>query len=479
MLSRKGEAARILRLMHAADFLGRYLPEFGHLTCLVQHEYFHRYTADEHTLVCLEKLDALRQTEDPKLQPYRNLFEKIADPYVLYLALLLHDTGKGVGARPHSEASALFAQGVAVRLQLSPEQRRSLVLLVDHHVTLSSMAQQRNVDDPATVIELANIVKSLSNLDLLMLLTLADGQGTSDLWSDWKESLVWSLYHATARYLRDQEGFIAQMKIEREELRQTVAKKLGLDFADEIEAHFDYMPDNYFRSFHVEDIAAHLNLFQTLWRNIYLRDEPATAAALHWEALPEKGHSVVSICTWDRQHLLASIAGAFAVASVNILSADIFIRGDNLVLDVFRVCDKKLAPVTDPREIAFVESVLQTALEEERFNFDPLLASVRRKTKARSAELDFPTRISIENKSHPTCTLIQVETPDRLGLLYDLVSCLGRNNVYITLSRISTDKGAAIDTFYVADATTRGKITDGKRIEQLQQELHEATRAHA
>ncbi len=162
--------------------------------------------------------------------PTGELFEELADPYVLYLALLLHDTGKGVGARPHSEASALFAQSVAARLQLTPEQRRSLVLLVDHHVTLSSMAQQRNVDDPATVIELANIVKSQSNLDALMLLTLADGQGTTDTWSDWKESLVWHLYHATARYLLDQEGFIAQVKIEREQLRQAVAEKLVARF---------------------------------------------------------------------------------------------------------------------------------------------------------------------------------------------------------------------------------------------------------
>ena len=123
----------------------------------------------------------------------------------------------------------------------------------------------------------------------------------------------------------------------------------------------------------------------------------------------------------------------------------------------FGCATRSCGPVTDPHEIAVVESVLRTALEEERFNFDPLLASVRRKSKARSPEIDFPTRISIENKSHPTWTLIQVETPDRLGLLYDLVSCLGRNNVYITLSRISTDKGAAIDTFYVADAARAAK----------------------
>ena len=120
IISRKGEVGRVLRMMHRVDFLGRYVPEFGQLTCLVQHEFFHRYTADEHTLVCIDKLDQVMQTEDPKLQSYRELFEKLEDPFVLYLALLLHDTGRAVGARPHSEASALFAQGAAVRLQLSP-----------------------------------------------------------------------------------------------------------------------------------------------------------------------------------------------------------------------------------------------------------------------------------------------------------------------------------------------------------------------
>jgi [protein-PII] uridylyltransferase len=471
ILRRKGEVACALRMMHEIDFLGRYLPEFGHLTCLVQHEYFHRYTADEHTLVCIEKLDALCETKDPKLRPYQKLFEAIADPYVLYLALLLHDTGKGVGARPHSEASALFAQGVAARLQLSTEQRRSLVLLVDHHVTLSNMAQQRNIDDPATVFEFAGIVKSRANLDALMLLTLADGQGTTDAWSDWKELLVWHLYQATARYLHDQEGFISQLNIARGRLRDAVAAKLAPDFAFEIDAHFDYMPDHYFRAFGVDEIVAHLNLFRRFWSAIYIANEPAYTPALRWEAQLAKGHSVVSICTWDRLQLLASIAGAFAVASVNILSADIFVRGDNLVLDVFRVRNKNLKPVTDPEEIATVESVLRIALEGEGFDMEPLLSNVRRTGTIRSPEIDFPTQITIENKSHPASTLIQVETPDRLGLLYDLVACLGRNNVYIALARISTDKGAAIDTFYVTDAITRGKIIDTKRIDQLQQEL--------
>src|SRR5437762_1871969 len=179
ILSRKGEVGRALRLMHRLDFLGQYIPEFGQLTCLVQHEFFHRYTADEHTLVCIDKLDALARTEDPKLIQYRKLFEQLSDPFVLYLALLLHDTGKAVGARPHSEARAVFAQRVARRLQLDPYERKMLILLVDHHVTLSNIAQRRNIDDPVTVSEFAAIVKDQNNLDALMLLTLADGPGPS------------------------------------------------------------------------------------------------------------------------------------------------------------------------------------------------------------------------------------------------------------------------------------------------------------
>src|SRR3989440_5345633 len=295
MLSKKGEVGRALRLMHRVDFLGRYVPEFGQLTCLVQHEFFHRYTADEHTLLCLDKLDALMRTDDPKLVAYRRLFENLEDPFVLYLALLLHDTGRAVGARPHSEASALFAQSVAKRLQLSAEQRKSLILLVDHHVSLSTIAQQRNLDDPATIVEFANIIRNEKNLNALMLLTLADGQGTSgQSWSDWKESLVWQLFHATSRYLADQKSYHEQTKIERESLETAVAAQLPADFADEVEAHFDFMPDNYFRATTTAEIIQHLKLFRTFFGQVVEGDLPL-APAITWQAFPDQGHSIVSL----------------------------------------------------------------------------------------------------------------------------------------------------------------------------------------
>jgi [protein-PII] uridylyltransferase len=474
--SRKGAVGRVLRMMHRVDFLGRYIPEFGQLTCLVQHEFFHRYTADEHTLVCIDKLDQVMETENPKLLSYRKLFEKLADPFVLYLALLLHDTGRAVGARPHSEASALFAHGAAVRLGLSAAQRRSLVLLVDHHLTLSNMAQQRNLDDPETAVEFALIVRDQSNLEALMLLTLADGQGTSaDAWSDWKETLVWQLYHSTSQYLSDQEAFYEQIKIEREQLQARVTQNLGGEYAEEVEAHFEVMPDNYFRAFAVDEIVSHLKLFRLFLENLYLRNEPSLAPAVAWQAFPEQGHSIASFCAWDRPELLAKIAGSFAVVPLDILSADIYTRGDNVVLDIFRVCDTRFRAVMDKREQTLVESTLRAALTDENFDFAPLLERARRRIAKHSRHgLDFPTRITVENKTHPAYTLVQIQTPDRLGLLYELLSAFGEAHVSIALSRISTEKGAAIDTFYVADRTTRGKITDSSRIAALLQRLQRA-----
>src|SRR5215216_7096342 len=474
ILSRKGRVGRVLRMMHRADFLGRYIPEFGQLTCLVQHEFLHRYTADEHTLVCIDKLDALAETDDPKLIHYRKLFEQLADPLVLYLALLLHDSGKAVG-RPHSEASALFAQRVAARLQLSPEQRKSLIRLVDHHLTLSMMAQQRNLDDPATVAELAGIVKNQKNLNALMLLTLADGQGTNaEAWSDWKESLVWQLFHETSRFLADRKSYYEQTKVERQSLQGAVAEKLPPDYAGEIEAHFEFMPDHYFRASEPPEIVEHLKLFRSFVENLSSRGDLPLVPAIKWKAVPEQGHSVVTFCTWERERLLAKIAGSFSVVPLNILSADVFPRGDSVVLGVFRVCDTKSRPVTSSRDMAQVEQTLQQALENETFDFLPLIERAKRQSRPPAPRIEFPTRIVLDNKAHPNYTLIEIQAPDRIGLLYDVLTCLDRENVVIPLSRINTQAGAAIDTLYVMDGSSHANITDSNRIRTIQQHLKEA-----
>jgi [protein-PII] uridylyltransferase len=476
ILSRKGEVGRILREMHDLGFLGRYIPEFGALTCLVQHEFYHRYTADEHTLVCIEKLDGVLFAEEEKFRGYRAIFQKLEDPAMLYLALLLHDTGKAANKRHHEDASAVLAQKVARRLQLSPERRRMLITLVNSHYEISFAAQKRNLDDPATIAEFAGIVGNRANLDALMLLTLADGQGTSDQnWSDWKEGLVWILYRRATDYFEGGRISIAQFRKNLEDLREAVSRRVPKDFADELEAHFEHMPERYFQMFDSEQIAGHVRLFRTfLEMHLTREDPPPYAPVFKWIARPEQGHSEVWVCGWNRPRLLERIAGAFLSAQINILSADVFTRGDNLALDIFRVCSTQLTPVTSARDITRVETRLCDSLAFEDYDFSPLLnKDALLRTYRISQEAEIPTKIVVDNTSHPSFTLIDLQTPDRLGLLYDLLRALGEEDVNIELSRITTEMDVAMDTFYITDGN--GKIIDESAIKRIQRLLQRAS----
>jgi [protein-PII] uridylyltransferase len=162
------------------------------------------------------------------------------------------------------------------------------------------------------------------------------------------------------------------------------------------------------------------------------------------------------------------------VAHLNILSADIFTRGDSMALDFFRVCDTKFQAVTDQRDILAVEKMLKQALSQEDFDFRPLLQKAKKRPGFHlSQELDFPTRISIDNGAHPVYTLVDIQTPDRLGLLYYLLRAFADTRVNIVLSRITTEKGAAIDSFYVTDVEGR-KVRDANHITEIQHALQEA-----
>ncbi|MGI8481963.1 MAG: hypothetical protein ACR2MF_07870, partial [Chthoniobacterales bacterium] len=189
----------------------------------------------------------------------------------------------------------------------------------------------------------------------------------------------------------------------------------------------------------------------------------------------DKGHTTAAFCAWDSQQLLARIAGSFAVVPLNILSADIYTRGDNVVLDVFRVCDLKRRAVTDTSDRALVDTTLRAALTRDDFDFASALAQTRKKIlRSGVPRSDFATRISIDNKMDRTQTIVQLETADRIGLLYELLYAFDAEQVSIALARISTEKGAATDTFYVVDRATRGKIVADECIASLQKRLHAA-----
>lgn len=472
ILSRKGEVGRILRMMHDIGFLGKYIPEFGALTCLVQHEFFHRYTADEHTLVCIEKIDELLFTTDQKLQRYSTLFKNNDDVAMLYLGMLLHDVGKAANVRSHAKASTIATEKVARRFQLIKERHELLLTLVEAHGELATVARTRDLDDFSTIYQFANVVRTLPTLDALMILTLADGMGTSDAnWSDWKEQLVWNLYDQTKRYLKTGVPFFEKDQKSLSEIKKDVFEKLRPDFTEEVEAHFEQMPERYFKLMTSSQIAEHLCLFREFFEDLSSEQSHPLEAQVKWIELPERGHTEVWFCGWDRSQFLERIAAAFLEAGVNILSADIFTRRDYLTLDIFRVTSVRSDPLLNKKEKKIVEQTLKNLLERSgSFSLNKVTKNSLINDNRENNEASVSATAAIDNQSHPLYTVVKIETQDRQGLFYDLLGALHYEGISIDFARIATERKAAFDTFYVLDRNKK-KVTDKEITSSLEERL--------
>lgn len=475
IISRKGEVGGSLRQMHRVGFLGRYLPEFGALTDLVQHEFFHRYTADEHTLKCLERLDELSDNTEPKLRFHQKLFHELEDPAVLYGALIMHDTGRAEGVRKHAYASTELADKVCRRLQVTEGRRNQLLFLVDNHLLFWQTATTKNLDDPEVIAAFAKIVRHRAWLDALFLHTYADSRATNEGgWTDWKESLVRQLYNATAAYFEDQEAFRHRQPVA--ELRKSVTDLLEESYAVEVDAHFVNMPERYSNSRTALEIALHVRTFRSFYRQ--QRKEGKTEAltpVLKWIAHPGQGNSALIVCSWDRHMLLSKISGALAANGINILHADFFLRTDNLVLDLLRVCTTDFEPVTAEAQIRAVSELIARSCCGEVIDFSKL---IRERSREEPEPLpgwrsEFPMRVMVSNDRHRDYTLVEIQAVDRIGLLHDVFTTIGRQGHEITHARINTEKGAAIDSFCVTDGRGK-KVSDPGQLSQLRQALEEA-----
>jgi [protein-PII] uridylyltransferase len=468
--------------MHETDFLGRYIPEFGRLTCRVQHEFYHRYTADEHTLVAMEVLDRVIDATAPPYTAYKKLFQQLDRPHLLYLALLLHDTGKSKTNRGHAQFSAENARRVAQRLGLDADDAAILQKIVLHHLTMSQLSQRRDLDDPHTTESLATIAGNEPTLDMLQLLTFADGLALGGgVWNEWKNSLLWQLYQKTRLRLR---GEPAQKQLEQrlKTLRARAWRQLGAEIPlEELDAHFELMPPAYFARTPSDEIAEHLRaVHQFLCQQADPNPMEGLRPVIRWRHFKPQGHSEVVVCTWDRPGLFAHIAGSLSLAGLNILSANIYTRADHVVVDSFDVSDARLGVATNEKSARLFEQTLSRACRGEALDFDARLASLPPLPATGWQESAIPTAIEISNDASQDRTVIEVQTEDKLGLLYRLCHTLTQLQLDITFAKISTEKGAAIDTFYVVGRSERGgKITDPQQIETIRAALTTAVRRRA
>ena len=468
ILRQKGKVGRVLRWMHECGVLGRILPEFAPLTCLVQHEFFHRYTADEHTLVCLEQLDAMLDSKEPDLGKYGDLYSRVQTPEILALAVLLHDTGKAELSRHHEEIGAVHAAQVARRFGFRGRELARMTFLVDHHMTLGTFAR-KNLDEPETIRTFARIVQDEERLDLLMLISAADVRAVAgrNNWSSWRELLVWDLYGRTKRMLAGEEEFLRAEEEERKGRAQQVQAELAGEVAGEaVEQHLAGMGSSYLRQCPAALIARHIRAIHRFFAD-RVGGEDALQPLVEWRDHPAEGHTEVLVVTWDRERLFSKIAGSFAVAGCNILSADVFTRSDNVVIDTFRVCSERMEPVSHRVDRETFEKTLADSLRGTEDALGERLAG-QGPTMWQKAigEVEFPASLRIDTESEPGRTLLHVQAPDRVGLLHALTGAIADEGMQIGVARITTEKGAALDSFSLVDAEDR-PITDPARQQRL------------
>ncbi len=457
ILDRRGEVAPALRAMHEVNLLGKYIPEFGRLTCLVQHEFYHQYAADEHTLVCLEQLDKIWEAKESPYESYAPLFQSLERPGLLYLALLLHDVGKAAdhAQGKHADASALLALRAARRLQLEPVAVDTLRLLVEQHLLMASTSQRRDLDDPMVIRIFARQVGTPEALNLLTLLTFADSQGTSDkLWNSFKDLLLWQLHSRAMVLLTGGTEFIRVEKEQREALLKEVRELAPASMTtEELDSHFTSLPVRYFQIHVAEEILTDLDVVHRFIRRQVLEEEGTLSPIIKWRDEPDRGYNLVKVCTWDRAGLFSKIAGSFSAVGLNILSAQIFTRTDGIVLDEFFVNDARTGNLATREQHEKFDELLTQVLTGKDVNLRSLIARQREIRPAYQAYAGerIETQIRFDNDASDARTVIEIETEDRLGLLYAISETFAELQLDISAARIVTERGAAIDNFYVCE----------------------------
>jgi [protein-PII] uridylyltransferase len=474
ILERKGDVARTLRQMHRIGFLGRYLPEFGALDCLVQHEFFHRYTADEHTLRVIEQLDALVESTEPRSGIYRRLFHEIRDPVALYLACILHDTGRAENVREHIDGSAMLAVRLCNRLQIKGARRTLIMFLVDNHLTFWRTATSRNLDDPEVIGDFAGVVKTPSNLDALFLFTYADSNGTApEAWNGWKESLMLQLHAATRTFLEGgREQYTKKLDADRSALRDEVISLMRDDYHPDVRRHFERMPAAAFHFRQASDIVTQVRTV----RHFLLHEEESSdplACCVKWIDHTDKGYTELVIAARDRPLHLEKLCCALASEEINILSADLFTRSDSIVVNIFRVCTTNFEAVSTPATRKRFTETFTALLHQETHNPEPFLKRRANFLKPRTQQtIAVPVRAYVSNELHPSCTTVEIQALDRIGLLHDLFHTVNRNGLTTAHARICTEKGVAMDTLYITTQDGR-KVDEARLLNTLEQQFTE------
>ena len=461
LMLKHGNPERALRRMNELGVLAAFIPEFAHIVAMMQFNMYHHYTVDEHTIQCIRNLSEIERGElEEDLPIATEILTKDIDRKVLYVAMLLHDIGKG---RPedHSILGAKIARKVAPRLGLNKADTETVEWLVRYHLLMSDMAQKRDIADPRTVRDFAKAVQTVKRLDLLTVLTVCDIRGVGpNTWNNWKAVLIRALYRQTRNALengledlnREQRGADAKRA-----LRAALPKWSKKEIKEETSRH--YPP--YWQGFHV---TAHV-IFARLLRDI---KDDKIAIDIH----PDEDRDATRVCfaLADHPGIFSRLAGALALVGANVVDARTFTSNDGYATAAFWIQDGDEGPYEKSR-IPRLKTMIQKTLMGEIVATEAI--KDRDKIKKRERAFRVPTHITFDNEGSEIYTIIEVDTRDRPGLLYDLTRGLANMNVYISSAVIATYGEQVVDTFYVKDMFGLKYHTASKQ-KSLEKKIREA-----
>lgn len=464
ILSDPLRAGANVRLMDDLGILDCYLPEFAAVRNIIRYHHFHQHPVNEHTLRALENISSIPHTNEAGSNALKKALSEIKDPAIFSLAVILHDLGKAEGEE-HVEAGVRTAETVGRRLALNAERIDTLEFLVRNHILMTRLCRYRDLDDPETIRSFASSVGSIENLNMLYLLTYADLKAVRQgAWSDWISALLYRLYGGARDILAGPSGVGAE-DLGRWETPKAaaVAEYLKSKDSSEVREHLRGMPPRYLAFFSPKEIAEHLRMASSLRTH---------KSALKWTPVPEYSLSQITVCTGDAPGLFAKIVGAFASQQVSVLDAAVFTRADGVAIDSFYVIDGKTEGPLTSTKWAVVKDILGKVLRGER-KVERLIRRVERSpVAARKAMSSLRRGVSFDNAASMRYTIIDVEAPDRIGLLYDIASALYHLELDISVARITTDERRARDAFYVSDLEG-GKIVDPLRLEEIRTRIEE------
>jgi [protein-PII] uridylyltransferase len=464
IVSGRALVADTLESMHELGVLRLVLPEFAHLDCLVSHDPYHTYTVDEHTLLAVREIERLANGE---FSDERTLLSQVVRDVpqleLLYLGMLCHDVGKGHGD-DHSGRGVPKMEAIAARLGLDEDETATCTFLVRQHLYMSFLAQRRDIRDDALVADFCRTVGSVENLQYLFVMTYADMRAVAPgVWNEWRGGLVTELYLRALERLERGSFVIGDRAAQAARVRQRAVERADASSAAAVRAFVGDMPDGYFLTTPENRIAGHAALLAQFRK----AQDGAGAFACAYTVYRHQQLAELAVCTADRPGLFSTLAGVLASHGMNVLGARITTTESGVVLDSFRI-DWTRGLEREPWER--FEATLGRVLRGE-VSVASLVGEApapRRRTGRKRA-----ATVGIDNEVSETCTVIDVEASDRVGLLYTITRCLFRLGLSVHLAKINTMAERVLDVLYVAEADGR-KVASPERLRQIETELRAA-----